>query len=216
VPRPCAFCKGGAVHSNNPFQLDRRPLIDSHSSFLAESVAAEAAPSPLLGFTHEPALHRIVVHVAQLLNPLVLAPDIEIVEARLPEMQVFELLPQQALSGDAAASALSQYPAGKALLQYLQDRGGRAHLRFADEQMKTFGHDHVTDHHKAVVLASLLQDFEEKIAAARTRQPRTSAVTTASDKVQVASAIIALETPGHERSLASAEQMSRLPVTEWR
>src|ERR1700723_3695280 len=63
-----------------------RPLVKANPDqpALSVTVGAEAAPSPLLGPFHQSALYRIAVHVAQFLDPLPLAPHIEVVEALLP------------------------------------------------------------------------------------------------------------------------------------
>jgi hypothetical protein len=65
------------------------PLIDLQPSLFVIGVAAIAAPFPLLGLEHQSAPHRIAMHVAQVLDPLALAPRIEIVEAALPDMWLF-------------------------------------------------------------------------------------------------------------------------------
>ena len=49
-------------------------------------VAAIAAPLPLLWFEQQSAIQRIAMHVAQLLDSLALAPQVEIVEAGLPDV----------------------------------------------------------------------------------------------------------------------------------
>src|SRR5205814_2489808 len=41
-------------------------------------VSAETAPSPLVGFGHQAALHRIAMHVAQFLNSLARRPHIQV------------------------------------------------------------------------------------------------------------------------------------------
>jgi hypothetical protein len=51
--------------------------------------AAIAAPLPLLWFERQSALKRIAMHIAQLLDPLARAPQIEIVEAALPDVWSF-------------------------------------------------------------------------------------------------------------------------------
>ncbi len=50
---------------------------------------------------------------------------------------------------------------GAAMLQHLHDERGIAGFRFADEQMKVFGHDHVTLDDELVALTNLLKDVEE-------------------------------------------------------
>ena len=62
-----------------------------------------------------------------------------------------------------AASAGEDAP-GEALFQDLHHGGGRPLFRFADQQVKVLRHDHVSDDHKLVTLAGVLQDFQEKIA----------------------------------------------------
>jgi hypothetical protein len=44
---------------------------------------------PLLWFEQQSAVQRIAMYVAQFLDPLALAPQIEIVEAALPGMGLF-------------------------------------------------------------------------------------------------------------------------------
>jgi hypothetical protein len=53
---------------------------------------------------------------------------------------------------------------GKALLQHLHHDRRRSLLRFADEQMEVFRHDHVSEHNKAVALPDFFQKVEEQVA----------------------------------------------------
>jgi hypothetical protein len=64
-------------------------LIDLHPSLFVIGVAVIAAPLPLLWFEQQSALQRIAMHIAQLLDPLALAPRIEIVEAARPDVWRF-------------------------------------------------------------------------------------------------------------------------------
>jgi len=72
------------------FQSGFSWFIYHHKSGLTEGVIAIAAPSPFLRFEHQAALNRVVVHVAQLLDPLVFGEDDEVIEARLPDVSAFE------------------------------------------------------------------------------------------------------------------------------
>src|SRR5260221_14594454 len=45
----------------------------------------KSSPTPLLPFRHQPRFIWIAMHIAQLLHPLALRPDVEIVESRLPK-----------------------------------------------------------------------------------------------------------------------------------
>ena len=64
-------------------------MIDLHPSLFVIGVAAITAPLPLLWFEQRSALQRIAMHVPQLLDPLALAAQIEIVAAALPGMGLF-------------------------------------------------------------------------------------------------------------------------------
>ena len=47
------------------------------------------APRPIPGVKYKSTFHRIRVHVVQLFLELLLAPDVEVVKAPLPEMLFF-------------------------------------------------------------------------------------------------------------------------------
>src|ERR1700720_2339941 len=66
--------------------LEDLPLIDSYRSSFAEGVGAVTAPAPQLWRCHQFPLYRIMVHVVQLLDPFALAPNVEVVEAFLPDV----------------------------------------------------------------------------------------------------------------------------------
>ena len=70
-------------------QFRRWPFVHLHWACLARRVPAKAAPCPVLGLEHKAALHRIAVHVAQLLDALLLVSYVEAVEAALPNVVVF-------------------------------------------------------------------------------------------------------------------------------
>ena len=76
-PQRCGYCSCA-----NPGSGCR---LDLHHSLYPGRVVTEAAPLPIFWVLYQPALHRIAVRVAQLLNPLALGPDIEIVIAEFPE-----------------------------------------------------------------------------------------------------------------------------------
>jgi hypothetical protein len=67
------------------FSLARCPFrLNLNHTFRPRQVVAVAAPLPILRLFHQPALHRIPVHVAQLLDSLMVTEYIEIVIALLP------------------------------------------------------------------------------------------------------------------------------------
>ena len=79
------------------FDLQRPLLIvHPHQTTLTARVGAKAAPLPLAGFEHQPALHRVAVHVAQLFDAFPFAINVEVVEAFLPD-RVESRIPERAL-----------------------------------------------------------------------------------------------------------------------
>src|SRR5581483_1034281 len=68
------------------FHFQYGPVVDLDQPLFSESVSAEAAPAPKLRGGHQAARHGIAMDVAQLLDALAIAPNIEIVEAFLPDM----------------------------------------------------------------------------------------------------------------------------------
>ena len=87
---PNARCESvGLLRS--PSALVVPPLISIHwididQHFSALLIERVAAPGPVLGIIHESTLQRIRVHVAELLDFLFPAPDIEVIETLLPEL----------------------------------------------------------------------------------------------------------------------------------
>ncbi|HVO82068.1 MAG TPA: hypothetical protein VMT28_15135, partial [Terriglobales bacterium] len=75
----------------------------------------------------------------------------------LPDLP-WDVLKQSRLGRVPTAALLGQDPPGKAQLERLHDPRGNMFLRFADQRMKVFGHDHIADHHKLIAPADLFQD----------------------------------------------------------
>ena len=81
------FCKGGdSGRLRRDFDLGLSPLIDSHRALFPESITPIAARRPLLRFLDQSPRYRIAVHIAQLLDPLARRPQVEIIEAPLPNV----------------------------------------------------------------------------------------------------------------------------------
>ncbi len=87
------FAKGGNYECLRQRSLRRQtpkrnlppPHIHSHGTGLVQQIEPITAPPPLLGRAHQSPLHRIPMHVPQLLHPLLRRPHVKVVEARLPE-----------------------------------------------------------------------------------------------------------------------------------
>lgn len=59
--------------------------VDGQDGRVLKVVEPRARPRPLVRGGDQAALHRVAVHVFQLLQTLLLAPDIQVVEAPLPD-----------------------------------------------------------------------------------------------------------------------------------
>jgi hypothetical protein len=180
-------------------------FIHHHRSGITAGVVAIAAPSPLLRFEHEAPLNRVVVHVAQLFALLVFGEDDEVIEASLPDMSALQRrTPESILPRVDAGAETTQKLAGKALFESLHDHGWVGALRFGQQEMNVFRHDHVADDHETVAAAGLLEDAEEEIAIAGRAEKGKAPVTTVGDEVGVSSAVVTMESGGHREVVSQS------------
>jgi hypothetical protein len=141
------------------------------------------------------------VHVAQFLHPLARRPDVEIVEALLPHV-LRPVLEEIGLRRMAVPALLGQDAPRKTKFQSLHHDGRILLLRFADQQMNVFGHDHVANDDEGIALADLLQHSQKQVPTARSAEQGLSTITTASDEVKVSSAVVAMQIVPHGHSIA--------------
>src|ERR1019366_10553359 len=87
------------------------------------------------------------MHIAQLLDLFAPAPHIEIIEASLPHVCESGLLsaPKLALRQASSPAPGMQHAPGKTLFEYLHNGRRSSRLRFADQDMKVFGHNHIAE-----------------------------------------------------------------------
>jgi hypothetical protein len=103
---------------------------------------------------------------------------------------------------------LEKDAARKAEFQSLHHRRRRTLLRFADQQMKVLGHDHVAEDDELIPLSYLLQNSEKQVAPPRTAEQRLALVTTAGDEMQVAISIVARQVPRHGNERSGVEKFA--------
>ena len=72
-----------------------------------------------------------------------------------------------------------------------------------------FGHDDVAHNHEPVFLPRLFQNREETVAAACAAQKRQSPIAGAGDKVQVMSAVGAMQADGHNKPDGNKQHRTR-------
>jgi len=114
------------------FHLCLAPLIYSHRAVFSESITPIAAPRPLLRLLDQPPLHRILMHIAQLLDPFARREHVEIIETFLPHV-LCATLKQFPLSGHSPPAQRFQNTAREALFYRLHHARRIAHLRLADQ-----------------------------------------------------------------------------------
>jgi hypothetical protein len=137
------------------------------------------------------------MHIPQLLYALLCGPNIEVVEARLPESSGLRLVSQQTALLRVAPFAFGEQGAGCALLQHLHHSGGSSDLGLRKKQVDVFRHNDIADDHEPIALAGLFQDREESVAAPSRTEKRQSPIAGAGDKVEVMRPIRAMQTAGH-------------------
>jgi hypothetical protein len=165
------------------------PLIDLHHARLFVSVAAIAAPRPLLRLLHKAFLHRVAMHIAQLFHSFALAPHMEVIKSLLPDVLRLALPCR-------APNRVQNLPR-ESLLHDLHNCRRRSAFRLAEEQVDVVGHYNVADHNKLAALSGILKDLQKQIAPMRTCQPRLAMVTATGEKVEIIVARVALEAGGH-------------------
>ncbi len=184
----------------------RFPVWHAHTCFPI-LIEPETAPCPSLRMRRQSAFHRIHVHVVQLLDPLLPAPHVEIIETSLPKTPrrlCGRFLPQTQLIRAAPSSRLLPEPARYTLLQDLHHRRRRANLRLRNQKMNVLGHHHVSGHAELVSLPNFAQDFQEEIALARRAQEWPAAVATARNKMQMPLAVTPFQFVTHRIGYTSA------------
>jgi hypothetical protein len=136
------------------------------------------------------------VHVAQLLDPLLPAPDVEIIKPPLPATsRCFpeRIWPQPQLIRIPPPSSFPPQQLRHALFQDLHHRGRRADLRLRDQQMDMLGHHHIANQQELITGPHLIENFQEHIPLPRRAQQGTTPVATAGNEMQMALPITALE-----------------------
>ena len=106
VPRTPAAAQ--LRHSSRERNL-RPSLIHPYRPRLVEKVETITAPSPLLRRPDQTSLHRVAMHVPQLLHALLRGPYVEVIGARLPERSALRLVSKQI--GRVAQPLISLTPA---------------------------------------------------------------------------------------------------------
>lgn len=137
-------------------------VIDVDRSRFSVGVEAEAAPPPLVWLGHESSFDRITMHIAQLFYALFLRPNIKVIKPALPNV-CGSICWQKKL---VAASSCGKKPASKSDLDGLHHHRRISALRFADQQVNMFRHDHIANDHKNVSFTHGFQHQKKKVAAA--------------------------------------------------
>jgi hypothetical protein len=163
-------------------------------------IEGETTPRPVPGMSDKVSLHGIHVHVVELFDEFGLTPDVEIVEAVLPEpRQGLERIAERKfqLQGGCPPSRLAAQAARHALLQDLHDCGRGPLGGFAEEQVNVVGHDNVARERESVAVAHFAQNLCKQILRPRRGKQGQSSVATAGDEVKVVQSVSAFQSFRH-------------------
>ena len=191
------------------------PFIHPNRPRLVERIEPIATPQPLLRRRNQPTLHRVLMHVPQLLYFLLVRPNVEVVKPSLPERRPCRSLPKQVRLPSVHLALRQQSPC-RAMFHHLHSGRRRSHLGFADQQMNMFWHDHVSDNHKPIPLANLFQNFQKPVAFPGFTKQGFSSVARTRDKVQVMSAVETLQAGRYGKPMVSAVSLPPLQKTQGR
>ncbi len=158
APLLAAFARGGCMHHAT---ASLRLICRTSQSLIRTKpvspkfITSVAAPAPLFRRLHQSALYRIAMDVSQLFDSLVLRPNVEIIEARLPDGHRFarRSLCRMALPAPWHRSLR------ESLFHTLHRGRRRSYLRLAHEQVKVLRHDHVSQHNEAMLFADFFENF---------------------------------------------------------
>lgn len=148
---------------------------------------------------HQFSFERVHVHIMELLDSLLQAPHIKVIEPSLPEARqrgVALLKIQRQLP--SIRLALSAQAARDALLQHLNHSRRRSSGRLTDEQVDMLGHNHVTHQREAETFPYLVQDLDEDGSGAGRAQQWQATITRERNEVQMAVPIVTDELSSHE------------------
>jgi len=192
VPRPClsAFWRdrAGIFITTDYLYVQTHPLpfsgcllgLDFHHALDPGNAMLKATPGPILRTCDQSSLHRIAVYVAQLLNPFVFVPHVDVIVTSFPERAATGELPELVRN---------------VLLEHLnRDRRAGA-FRLADEQVNVLRHDDIPGHVEFVPYSHPLQGLLEGATCFWRGQQWGAAVATESDEVQIASLLKTLQSP---------------------
>ena len=128
-----------------PLCLRSRNTIHGQNGPVLQVVKPPTGPRPATRLGNQTSLHRIIVHVIEFFEPLLLAPNVQVVSTPLPNtvMSVVvhagrQFKPRQHLLAPGKFQVVAQIPQdeiGRALCQLLHDLRGIGQLRGPDEEV---------------------------------------------------------------------------------
>jgi hypothetical protein len=138
------------------------------------------------------------VHVIQLLNSLLPAPNIEIVEPSLPKTAIHRgILPQTQLSRQRFPPNPPPQPPRHPLFQHLHHHRRIRLLRLPDQQMNVLRHHHIPDDYETIAPPHFIKNDQERIPRPHRPQKRQTPITTERNEMQLRSPIAPLKILRH-------------------
>jgi hypothetical protein len=157
---------------------------------------------------------RVHVHVMKFFHSFLQTPNIEIVEAALPEarQRIIAVCKCQTELPVRLAFFAAQ-AARDALLQNLNHGGRRAFGGLADEQVNVIGHNDIAHQRETVAIARLAENLDENISGANGAQQRQASIASEGDEMKMPVPVVANEFADHgkqEKSNARPSNSGRV------
>ena len=172
--------------------------IDADQAAFEIGVKNKAVPGPAAWVLDPFSFERIHVHVVKFFNLLLETPDIEVVEAALPEAaQRIVAAGERETRLPCEAALPAAQAARDALLQDLNHSGRSSLCRFADEKMNVFGRNDVAHERKTVAISGFSENLNKRISRANRAQQRQPPIASESNEVKMPVPVMSNEFASH-------------------
>ena len=197
-PTLCGLCKGwDALALGFRTRLPSSPRIHLQQS-LASIIMTPTAPRPIPRMLHQLRFHRIRMHVVQLLRNLRRRIHIQIKITSLPEAsQLVVLCRKSERHLSSRCSFSTPHPARHPLLEHLQNCRRFNVVRFTNQQVHVFGHNHVSNQRESVPRANFSQNLHRHISRAHAAQQCSTLIAAKCDEMQMTKPGDAFQTSRH-------------------
>ena len=102
-------------------------------------------------------------------------------------------------------SGLTVKQLGESLFHHLHHHRRISHFRLGDQKVEMFGHHHVAEYHKAILLPGALHDTQEQVTPLGAVKLWTALIAAAGYEVKVVATIPPLQASRHAPNVSAAD-----------